>query len=501
MSLKDANRAKGSIQDVTKLTGLSSDAGHILCVSERTLYLLANYAQNEVAYLGRYAKSFADGGMYSAVEEGDAQEIDVLEIANRFALEVQPVCEEIVVAIGDITGELNGIKTEIGALSLNLTYIRQSVDTISATNGCCSPTGENAPPVAPDLGDPGSEDPPEDWETWTEYWTYKCRAANRIADDWIATLNGLATLSGVAGAIGAIALGLLLNTSLLGGLVVGLIAIGFSAAAAAAIAITALIAIILGGVGLLAYFAQIGSEMEANKEDLVCALFYATSPENANQIVVDFTADIAADLDYDPGDDDALFQAQATVLVDAIFNPALTNLLFELDEDTDGYEGTVDCDDCSLGLLIETSGTVDTGRAIYDAAVSGGMVDYTTHWTHEGPNNQWNGMYKGTEPEDPPFPPASPYTLWVRVRYEYFQPDGRGGWMGHQIVQSSNVKYNGRFVCGAGCYGSWNSIDDTFSCQVSTLFPGADPIQLTIAAEKDNWMLRNVIWEWVEEPV
>lgn len=500
MGLKDANRANGSIQDVTKLTGLPDDDCHILFVSSRTLYLLANYAQNEVSYLGRYAKSFEDGGLYAAVDPGDAQEIDVLEIANRFALEVQPVCEDIVTAIGDITVELNGIKTGIDDLSLNLTYIRQSVDTVSATNGCCDPTGENAPPVEPDLGDPDVDDPPDDWVTWAAYYTYKCRAANRIADDWIATLNGLATLSGVAGAIGAIALGLLLNTSLLGGILVGLIAIGFSAAAAAAIVITALIAIVLGGVGLLAYFGQIGSEMETNKAALVCQLFYATSPENARQIVADFTSDIAADLTYDPGDDDALFQAQAAIVVDALFNPALTNLLFTLDEDTDTYVGDVDCDDCALSLWIETIGSVDTGNAIYDADVSVNTVAYGGYWQHEGPNNQWNGLYTYAQTPDPPVPYGNPTTLWFRVSYEAFQPDGRGGWMGPQVLQSAAVKYNGRFICSSGCYGTWQPYSVEFSVNVDTEYPGAAPILLTIMGEKDYWRFRHAKWELIEAP-
>ncbi len=482
---------------MTKLSGLPDDDCHILFVSSRTLYLLANYAQNEVNFLGRYAKSFEDGGFYTAVEEGDAQEIDVLEIANRFALEVQPVCEEIVAAIGDITAELNGIKIGIDDLSLNLTYIRQSVDTVSQTNGCCAPTGENPPPTAPDLGDPATEDPPEDWATWAEYWTYKCRAANRIADDWIATLNSLATLSGAAGAIGAIALGLFLNTSLLGGILVGLIAIGFSAAAAAAIVIAALIAIVLGGVGLLAYFAQIGSEMDDNKDDLVCQLFYATSPENARQIIVDFTADIASDLTYDPADDDALFQAQAAVIANAIFNDALTNLLFELDEDTDAYEGTVDCDDCSLALLIHATGAVDVGDAIYDQVMHSDMVSYGSYWSNDGANT-WRGLQTPLESPAPPFPSGNPYTVWLRVRYDYKQPLNRQGWGGVQIGQSSGYKYEHTWVHPGDA--TWTPYDNTFSVDLVTT-PGHDWIYVYIRNEKNFWQVRNIKVEWVEEPI
>ncbi len=481
---------------MTKLAGLADDDCHILFVSSQTLYLLANYAVNEVNYLARYAKSFEDGGLYEPVREGDAEEIDVLKIANQFSLEVIPMCQELLLEIADITGELNGIKTEIGSLSFNLQFIRQSIDNSSQIAGCCDPTGTVMPPTAPDMEDPITGDPPEDWGTWGEYYTYKCKAANRIADDWIATMSGMATLSGAAGAIGAIALGLFLNTSLMGGLLVGLMFIGFSAAAAATIVIMALIAIIGGGVGLLAYFASIATEMDTNKQTLVCLLFQSISPENAGQIVVDFTTDIAADLTYDPGDDDALFQAQVGIIVEAIFNPALTNLLFELDEETDDYSGTVDCSECYLSMLIHASGALDVGDAIYDQVMHPDMVDHTTYWSNDGPNT-WRGLQTPmTHPEDP-FPEADPYTLWLRVQYDYKQPAGRAGWGGIDVVQTSVTKYQNRWVHPGD--GVWVPVDDTFSVSVDTN-PAHDPIYVYIQNEKNYWQVRNITVTWVEAP-
>ncbi len=278
---------------------------------------------------------------------------------------------------------------------------------------------------------------------------------------------------------------------------VGLIAIGFSAVAAAAVVITALIAIILGGVGLLAYFAQIGSEMSDNKDDLVCALFYATSPENARQIVVDFTADIASDLTYDPADDDALFQAQAAIVANALFNDALVNLLFELDEDTDTYVGTVDCDECVLALLIHATGSADVGDALYDQVMHTDMVAYGAYWSNDGANT-WRGCQTPITAPPPSFPNGNPTTLWLRVEYDHKQPLNRQGWGGVDVVQSSITKYQNRWVAPGDAV--WKSFDETFDIDVNTIEP-YDPIYIYIQNEKNYWQVRNIRASWVEEPI
>lgn len=333
MSIRQEAHIKGSVHDVARLAALSGDDCHVLFVSSRTLYLLANYATGEVDYLARYAKDIYDGGLIDTVDPGDIEETLVREIANNFGLEVIPVCDDLIPAIEQI--------------SIQLGLINGSIQAVGVLDGCCVPVGSNPEEEAPDLGDPQIDDPPEGFVDWPTYYTYKCRAANKIVDDWISTLSNLATLSGAVAAIGALALGAFFSTSLLSGILVGLMIIGFSAFTAAALIIGALVLIVLGGVGLLAYFADLGQGVSDEKQDLICQLFDAQSPSEAKTIVTSFTLAQAALIAYDPGDDDALFQAQLAVIIDALFNPAVTNKLFELDEEIDTYVGDVDCNDCT----------------------------------------------------------------------------------------------------------------------------------------------------------
>lgn len=332
MATRDAKRAGGSLMDIARLSSLPDDDCYVLLVSSRTLYLLANYADNEVNYLGRYIKEFLPGGLVDTVEAGDPEEELVLEIANQFGLEVIPVCEELFDALSQISAQLG--------------LINGSIQVAASVDGCCTPYGAPVPDPAATEGDPDVDPPPTGFDTWDEYFTYKCKAANKIADDWIGTIDNLQTLGGVLGAISAIALAAFLNTSLLGGLLVGVMALGFSAGTAAAIVIGLLVALVAGGVGLFAYFADLSADMETDKADLVCDLFFSKSPQAAKNIVLQYTSDKALGLTYDPGDDDALFQATANGMADALFNEAVLNTLFEYDSDNDAYVGDVDCDTC-----------------------------------------------------------------------------------------------------------------------------------------------------------
>lgn len=318
---------------------------------------MANFAMGEVDYLGRYAKDIYDGGLIDVVDSGDTEEVLVREVANNFGLEVIPVCQELIDAIGNI--------------SVQLGLINGSIQVAGTVDGCCIPVGSNPVDDAPVLGDPDVDDPPVGFVDWPTYNTYKCKAANKIADDWIDTLSNLATLGGVVATIGALALGAFFSTSLLSGILVGLMILGFSAFTAAAIIIGALILMVLSGAGLLAYFADLGQDISDEKEDLVCQLFDAQSPADAKVIVTEFTLDRAELLTYDPGDDDALFQAQLNAIVNALFNSAVTNKLFELDDEIDVYVGDIDCDDCpapsALGCYWDTSDITPFGVIVWGA--------------------------------------------------------------------------------------------------------------------------------------
>lgn len=353
-TIRDISRVSGTVFNLPHAMSLSPSDCNVLVVSSRTLFFVQLFGTGEMDYIARYASQFLDGNKYVLAE--DSSELDdINDLVNNYELEVQPVTCDLVAAIEALTAA-----------------------TISAGSGCCTPYGEGYPPPAPNTGNPAVDPPPEDWSTWASYYTYKCKAANMITDDWISTLNGMSTLSGIVSAIGALALAAFLSTSLLGGLIVGLMALGFAAGTAAAIIIGALVLMVLSGAGLLLYFAEVADVIETNKADLVCALYNATSVVFAKAAIISFTTDIAADLTYDPGDDGTLFQAQLSSLADALFNDAIINTLFELNPDANVYVGDVDCDDCAqdqAAWIIAPSGA-------YNATSAEGTLGTGTVWNN-----------------------------------------------------------------------------------------------------------------------
>jgi hypothetical protein len=123
MTIKDSARVSGSLMDVTRLSDISEDECHILFVSARTLYVLANYAENEVNWYGRYYKASYQGGLIDTVEPDDTEALLVDEVARNFRLEVislncdlLPVLEAIASSIAEINTTLGAVNTTLGAL-------------------------------------------------------------------------------------------------------------------------------------------------------------------------------------------------------------------------------------------------------------------------------------------------------------------------------------------------------------------------------------------------
>jgi hypothetical protein len=199
------------------------------------------------------------------------------------------------------------------------------------------------PPIEP--GEPGEVPPgfPEGY-TYNDYLAYKCRAANRIVDDLIGTCVNMSSLGGALGVISGAALYAFINTSLLSGVLVGVMAIGFSAATAAAIIIATMVAIVAEGVGGFLYFSNLATALDGQHDDLVCLLFTALSVE-------------AARSDFEAAIDDAItglgigetISDQLNTIVLTLCGYAVYNYLWTYDAEIAEYVGTSDCQACEAG--------------------------------------------------------------------------------------------------------------------------------------------------------
>lgn len=133
MAIRDASRVRGSLWDVTVLSGLPSDDCNILLCSSRTLYLLANLAQNEVNWTARYYKNSFGGGLVETVEAGDTEAELVDEFARLFRLEVipvncdiLPVLEQMAAAQEDISSKLSTIDATLQGINATLSSIGEA---------------------------------------------------------------------------------------------------------------------------------------------------------------------------------------------------------------------------------------------------------------------------------------------------------------------------------------------------------------------------------------
>lgn len=311
-----------------------------LCISQSTWAMAYSLVMGYGYWRSRYYKEGAST-LETLTDEEWEEVTDIVDLAVE-ELSMSG-CDDLINAIGDVSTQIAGIGLQMGDLSVSLVAQQQTA--------CCSPYGSVPPVPVGDQGDPDTDPVPDGFASWDDYFVYKCEAANKIVDDWIDTVGNLATLGGVLGAIGAVALGLFLQTSLLSGMLVGLMAVGFSAGAAAAVVVGALVALVAGGLGLFAYFADLAGDMATAKADVICDLYDAESVGDATAILLAFTSDEALGLTYDPADDDVLFQATVNAMAGALLSTSVMNSLFELDTDVQGYSGSIDCGvDCSLGI-------------------------------------------------------------------------------------------------------------------------------------------------------
>lgn len=203
------------------------------------------------------------------------------------------------------------------------------------------------PPAAPPLGDEETDPPPDGFDDWSEYHAYKCRAANKIVDDLISTCSNLSSIPGVVSGMGAGLLYLVISAAFFASgptaIATGLIALGLASAAGVAIAITALVLIILAGIGGLAYFTSLASALSDAKSDIVCALYDAQSVEEARGILLTAVDDAITGIE---GITEFLSDKINSV-ISALLGTAVFNTLFEPNESVADYVGTINCNSCN----------------------------------------------------------------------------------------------------------------------------------------------------------
>jgi hypothetical protein len=324
--------------DIQAIANAVSANNGLFCLSPATWELAYNLVLTYGDWRSRYYFTDESGNQLTIT---DAEYDQITDLYLTAVEELQMPCD------------LGEAITLLGQMISDLATLTVQVNMGSGGSDCgCPPggIGENPPPSEPDQNPPGGEDPPPvGFDTWEDFLDYKCRAANKIVDDLIASTGNLGSLSGVIGAIQGVLLASFLSTSLLGGVMAGVMALGFSSFAAAGIIIAALVILILASVGGLVWFSTLAANMEDNKSDLICALYAATTTDDAmaswSAFVTARIGDASGEWSGEP--EAGLISSTMETVLDALNNLTVINLLFTPNEEIAVYEASFDCSTCS----------------------------------------------------------------------------------------------------------------------------------------------------------
>jgi len=263
------DRPRGTIHDLRHIEGLESEPCHLICLSERSLYILQNLVAMDALFEARYATSLQEGG-YNAVDSESGSDYQLfLSVTNQLQLEVIDMACDIQAGLESIGNGLQAIAQSMGGGGGG-----GGCPSIGSPVFNCIVNLDDQDLIGPpdqDIGDPEVDPPPEGFETWAEYYDYKCRAAHFI---WSLERKHMVALRNFEG--------LTVVASIVSPVIAGLIGVLPAAMTPAGfvVFVTSIVAIgVLAGVSWF-YMDEMIDYWDENKSDIVCAMYYSgTSPQ------------------------------------------------------------------------------------------------------------------------------------------------------------------------------------------------------------------------------
>jgi len=332
MSYIPYEQPRGSIHNLQVIDELGAARCRILCVSDRTLYLLHNYASLDIDFTARFADELLVNG-YLPVDDTSPNWDLTHEVQNAFKLEVM-----------DMTCDI-----ETGLLAI--------ADALRIGGGgdCASPGNPTVNcivnldndqllgPSSESQGNPASDPPPEGFETWEEYFAYKCQAAHFIFEfqrkNMVAIRNfdGVALVSSIVAPVIAGLAGVLPAAFTPAGFVVfvgTLVAIGITAAAS------------------WWYMDEMIEQWDDDKEAIVCALYNSGSSVEAVSALANFLEDaIQAIVTWGVlGPVSGEIAGLLSTAFSQLAGNGMVEPLFKTMAAVASTEESVDCDDCGQGF-------------------------------------------------------------------------------------------------------------------------------------------------------
>lgn len=223
--------------------------------------------------------------------------------------------------------------------------------------------------------------PPDTY--WPDYATYdvdKCKAATRLADDFLDTLRNMSSFGGMLAIGGTILANTLITTSALSGLIVGLMAVGLSASASIVVLLGIFASMTILGIGVFSYFELVESRFD--RDDLVCAFYEATTVAEAKQAILDATdqAIIASLVRDEVGGN--VWADKFIEIIDLLFPYELLAILFNGIDVVNSLAGeTCDCTPTPMDGMNVQYGTLTDVTGDFYTFRSELFVDGSDRWT------------------------------------------------------------------------------------------------------------------------
>lgn len=231
---------------------------------------------------------------------------------------------------------------DCGDLTARLTDIGSAIDALALGGGCgCGSAGGGATSPADEPLDTGditepTGDPPDGYDTWSDYQVVKCDIAAWIVQNLIDDVNWFQVIQ--------------IATLTLGGLSAGLLSV------LSAFTLTAILAMLLA---ILAYEVSMLEEasdlLEEHFDEIKCAIMAGVTAADS---MANFKAEIGDHIDADVADPISRFLLKS--LLDYFADAEQFNLLYEPFEVVQGRQipGGSDCVDCGISC---GNFTVETG--------------------------------------------------------------------------------------------------------------------------------------------
>lgn len=316
--------------DIQALLNAEAIYQGLFCLSPATWELCYSLVSFYGLWRSRYYFTDETGEKLTITDE-EYEQVD--EIYQTALEELQMAgCEELAAAINNVALALAGQNQP----STNVDCVDGETVCI-VTNNINVDGTDTEDPIDGDF-EPGSEIPPDGFESMEDYRQYKCEIANLIVDGIIKTMRGMSIFTAILSLGQVIAAGIAAGTA---GTVIILTPLGFVALVAAVLAVLA------AGLGSTTLLFNLADEIEANRQEIVCRLYSSGNTETAINSAIDGLEELFSAAILAAGIPGALEGAAAAFLGTVaanLINSDTLNQLFTLIADV-SYAGA-DCSEC-----------------------------------------------------------------------------------------------------------------------------------------------------------